>query len=277
MVKRLFAGGVRAAAVGLAGWVVILLLWQDRLMYFPREYGVGEVEEYVDGGGVILEFETAEGRQRAFFRAPRAGTDWIWVMFGGNAALALNAAEESRRWDDGAGWLYCDYPGFGGNAGRTTPASVRESALGAVAALARHLRCPQEQLVLRLGAVGQSLGSAAALMMADELGVRTVVLLAPFTTMTEMARLVVGWPSCLLNRHLYDNRMTLKSLCSKGARTWIIHGIDDEVVPISMARDLATVDPWLVKVTEVAGARHNDLVDEAGEEIVRVFQQARAR
>ena len=67
----------------------------------------------------------------------------------------------------------------------------------------------------------------------------TGVLLAPFTTMTEMARLVVGWPSCLLNRHLYDNRMTLKSLCSKGARTWIVHGIDDEVVPISMARALA--------------------------------------
>jgi hypothetical protein len=191
MVKRLLVGGVRAAAVGLAGWVVILWLWQDRLMYFPREYGVDEVAEFVESGGVILEFATAEGGQRAFFRAPRAGSDWIWVMFGGNAALALDAAEESRRWDDGAGWLYCDYPGFGGNPGRTHPASVRESALGAVEALARHLRCSHEQLVPRLGAVGQSLGAAAALMVADDLNLQAVVLLAPFTTISASSRSVI--------------------------------------------------------------------------------------
>jgi len=275
--RRFFLRAGRTAALAVAGVAALLLGWQERMIYFPRNYAAGEVADFVARGGEVLPFVTAQGGQRAFFRPGRPDADRLWLLCAGNASLALDLSEEARRWDPGAGWLFVDYPGYGGNPGRPSPGAVRETLRGAVMALAAHLGTTPAALAPRLGAAGQSLGAAAALMAADEFQWNRVVLLAPFTTMTEMGRLVVGWPLCLLNRHRYDNRRPLASLCARGARVWIVHGVDDEAIPVAMARDLAAVDARAVRLVEVPGGRHNDLWDVAPDALTRVFLEAGAR
>src|SRR5205085_1923334 len=83
-------------------------------------------------------------------------------------------------------------------------------------------------------ALGHSLGAAAALSAADALSLTRVVLLAPFTSMTDMARRTVGWPLCYINRHRFDNLARLAALASRGARVHVFHGALDEVIPVAL-------------------------------------------
>ena len=91
-----------------------------------------------------------------------------------------------------------------------------------------------------------------------------MVLLSPFTTLTEMARGTVGWPLCHLNRHRFDNRTRLASIVARGARVRIVHGTADGIIPVSMARELAAAHPAAVQLTEVPGAGHNDMLPAIG-------------
>jgi uncharacterized protein len=254
--------------------VVFLLGCQSRMIYYPRAYEPGEIADFKPRGGVVLEFETPQGRQQAFYRPGPTAEARVWLWFPGNAALSLEYATDARDWDPEAGWLFVDYPGYGSNPGRPNPESVRNTIAGAATALAAHLRITPQALAPRLGAAGQSLGAAAALMAAETLALDRIVLLAPFTTMTEMGRLAVGWPLCHLNRHRYDNRRTLQAVVARGARVWIVHGVDDEIIPIEMARELAALAPAAVRLSEVAGGGHNDLPSVAPAVLARVFREA---
>src|SRR5262249_34280668 len=100
----------------------------------------------------------------------------------------------------------------------------------------------------------------------DQLGLRKLVLCAPFTTMTAMAMRTVGWPLCYLNRHPYDNVARLASLLSAGAEVRIFHGDADEVIPVRMSRELAALFPQ-IKYKEMPGSHHNEIVMDARVEI----------
>ena len=255
---------------------VMLLVGQSRLIYFPRKYGSAESEAFVAGGGVVLAYDTDHGRQRAFFLPGPDPGGRLWLFCPGNAMLALEVEDEAWHWDSGAGWLLIDYPGYGGNAGKPNPARIAANVTGAVQALAAHLGVSKQSVTGRLGAVGQSLGAAAALTAAESLGLQRVVLLSPFTTLTEVGRRTVGWPLCHLNLHRFDNRRSLSTVAARGGRVWIVHGVDDAIVPIRMARELAALAPAAVRLSEAEGVGHNDLWEMAQGELQRVFREARA-
>jgi pimeloyl-ACP methyl ester carboxylesterase len=116
--------------------------------------------------------------------------------------------------------------------------------------------------------LGHSLGSAVALMAAEDLGIERGVLISPFSSMTEMGRLMLGWPLCHLNLHRYDNRRTLEGvLANEEAQFVIYHGSEDEVIPVRMGRELAKRDESRIAFHEVAGAHHNDVLRLAGNRV----------
>ncbi len=255
----------------------LLLGCQSRLMYHPRPYDAAGLKAWRDRGGEVLEFTTGQGIQTAFYLPPPSGdaaTARWWLFVAGNASLALDVEEALHDWDAEAGWLLVDFPGYGACQGQPNPATMAESLTGAVDALAARLGTTRAALASRGGAAGHSLGAAAALIAADDLSLSRAVLFSPFTSMTDMGRLVVGWPLCYLNRHPYDNRKRLDSLARKGARVWIIHGTEDEVIPVRMARDLAAAHPEAIRFREVAGARHNDLLLIGARPLRTAFQEA---
>lgn len=272
--KRLLLVAARTVGLVVLGLTLLLIGCQSRLIYYPRAYSPREEANFLAQGGSVLSFSTPEGIQRARFLPGRSPNAPVWLWCPGNASLALDYLDEARRWDPEAGWLFIDYPGYGGNPGRPSPETVAHTVAGAVNALATHLGTPQESLAPRLGAAGQSLGAAAALIAADDLQLNRVVLVAPFTTLTEMGRRLVGWPLCHLNRHRYDNRTRLAAVTRRGGRVWIVHGVDDEIIPVNMARTLAALAPSAVRLTEVPLARHNDLWYVAPDLLPQVFREA---
>jgi uncharacterized protein len=162
-----------------------------------------------------------------------------------------------------------EYPGYG--LMRTQAPS--EAALYAAAQAALdHLRAALGVPVASTVLVGQSLGSGVAAEMARRgLGAR-LVLLSPFTSMTDMAaRIAPILPARLLIRDRYDTRSNAPAIALPAL---VIHGTDDEVVPFAMGQRVAELLPN-GRLRTVPGARHNDLFARAPELIVEIAGFAR--
>jgi len=131
---------------------------------------------------------------------------------------------------------------------------------------------PAKGLVL-----GHSIGAAVALVAADEFGMRRAVLVSPFTSTMDMAKVMTGLPVGWLVRHRFDNRVALRALGQRGGRAWIVHGTVDEVIPVEMGRTLAREFPALVTIREVPDAGHNDIFLVAADAIAAAMAEARGR
>ena len=254
----------RTLAWGCLALVLLLLSCQSRLMYFPRAYGRAELWDLEQRQGHRLEYKTSQGQQVAFYLPPRAhpqqAPEFLWIVTGGNGSLALDYSGEALHWDGRFGYLFVDYPGYGLCAGNPSPARIAENAKTAAELVRKELGWTEEQFRQRTGVFGHSMGAAAALMTADDLKLNKAVLCAPFTTMTDMGRIVIGWPLCYLNLHRFDNVSRLAALDARGAQVRLFHGTEDEVIPLRMSRDLHERFPRTTRLTEIEGGRHDDVV-----------------
>ncbi len=256
-------------------FVLAALVWhyQHHLIYHPTLYRP-TYRASLPPGAVELLFSTGEGRQTAFYIPPRNSVkpsgepERLWVLFGGNGSVALNWVGWVREpGDPDAGFLLIDYPGYGCCMGNPSPRAMLANARGAFCALAGRLGVDEAALGKKTSLLGHSLGAAAALDFAVGQPVRSVVLLAPFTSMGAMARRVVGNPMALLLRHEFDNRARLAELAAlpRPPKVRIVHGTSDQVVPVDMGRSLAAAFPALVEYSEAAGADHISVLDELDE------------
>lgn len=250
--------------------IVVLLVGcgQSSLIYFPPRHGP---QARPDGPAAveILAYQSGGAAQQAYFIPPRqAGARGrVWLVFGGNGSSAIGWGYFVHDHPDAAAsFLLIDYPGYGANGGSPSPGSIHAASAAAVAALAAHLQLSAPELAARLAVFGHSLGCAAALDYAATHPVARIVLVAPFTSMFDMARKVIGWPLCEILVHRFDNRACLDAIVAAGSPPLtIIHGTADEVIPIAMGRELAGRHPQAIRLVEVPGASHNGILDSAQE------------
>lgn len=258
---------LRLATISMLTVCLYLLGCQSRMIYFPRAYEAADLAELAGHGGVRLAFATNQGNQTAFYLPPDESGEpgslprRIWLCFGGNGALALEWLALRDSWPGEDAFLLIDYPGYGLCEGSPSPATITQSIRGAVDAMEKHLNTDADTARPRLAVLGHSIGCAAALIAANELKVNHAVLVSPFTSMTEMGRRMFGRPLCLLNRHRFDNRRQLQAMLERPqARITLFHGLDDEIIPIGMSRELAGLDKTRIQFHEVKDAGHNDIL-----------------
>ena len=258
--------------------VLFLLMGQTRLMYFPRPYGDADLQVANSSGVQQIQVTTSQGLQVAFYvpsksaSSPDEAPKFLWLFFGGNGSLSLDYLNLTHSWDPGFSYVFVDYPGYGLCHGSPNPARIKESITALAAKLRQEFGWDESQFQARVGVIGHSLGSAAALIAAEQLQLGKAVLCAPFTSMTDMARHLFGWPLCYLNRHRYDNLARLARLPSQ-AQVHVFHGVADEVIPVEMSRRLAAAFPTLIRLHEISAGMHNDVVDLADKEIGRSLNE----
>lgn len=263
--------------------VLLLLSCQSRLIYHPQPYGESHQQELVKHQSVPLRYKTKAGLQVAYYIPPRIGDKMpkaVWLCFSGNAALAADWLRFTDQWDAGYGYLLIDYPGYGDCQGLANPSRILESSVAAHNALVAYLETTKEELRPRLGVIAHSIGCAAGLMTARELTISRAILVAPFTTLTEMGRILIGWPLCHINMHRFDNRRELEQIVSQGAQVVIYHGTADQVIPISMSRELAAAHPDSVILHEKTGWDHNLILRAIAPEmgkVMRAFSKQKAQ
>jgi pimeloyl-ACP methyl ester carboxylesterase len=271
----------RAALILLLPLGVVGLLLtgcQSKLIYFPRPYDSGTVTAWrAESGTRVIDYRTTDGAQRAYLLSRSARPERLWFVCGGNGTLALEWSDWLREHGpEQDAWLLYDLPGYGGCEGSPRPASIRRSIEAVVPAAMESLGWTPETDRGRLRFFGHSLGSAVALMAAEEHGMSRGVLMTPFTSSMEMTRAVFGVDLGFIVWHRFDNRERLKRLAGRaGAAVHLFHGDRDEVIPVSMSRELAAEFPAVLRYTEVPGGRHNSLQEAVPEKIRAALAEAR--
>jgi pimeloyl-ACP methyl ester carboxylesterase len=251
---------------GLLLLAVFLFFIQDRMIFVPRAYAPAALQQLPSGLVALRDGDSLVG----FYRPPRDGVEarHLWICFGGNADLALSwdeFAETHAR--PGTGFLLVEYPGYGACTGKPSSSTMLAANERAVALLAAHLRIDVAEVHRRAAGVGHSLGAAVLLQYAAKHPLRRLVLISPFTTLKDMARRTVGWPLCELLVHRFDNHARLAEIAAAGLPpTTIIHGDQDELIPVGMGRSLAEAYPG-IHLSVIVGAHHNDVLELGAAEI----------
>jgi pimeloyl-ACP methyl ester carboxylesterase len=252
------------AAVGLA-FAALLFFTQREMIYFPRRYAPEEASRLPPRWEAIP-FESRGARQYLYWAPGPASSDGpVYFVFSGNATLALDWSEavhqvQSRH--PGSSFALVEYPGYGQSGGYPTRDSIARVALEAREVLRRRLGLDEAAFGPRAHVIGHSLGAAAALDFSARTGPRSILLLAPFTSLLDMARRVVGWPLCLLLRDRFDNRARLREIAARPDRPslHIHHGDVDNVIPVQMGRALAREFSGWAEYHEHPGQSHNEFI-----------------
>jgi len=252
--------GVGLVVVSTAAWYL-----QGYLIYHPRPYAP-IVLTVLPPHLVEIAYNTAQGPQVAFYLPPHDSPthvpEALWVLFHGNGSLALEWFEHLRPGPQThTGLLLIDYPGYGKCTGRSSRDAIIASFEAALHTLQQRYPAVRPAIERSLNVLGYSLGAAVALELATRYPTQHIVLLAPFTSMYDIASHMVVWPITTLLRERFDNRQTLTTLAQRpvSPAVTIIHGEADEVVPVAMGRALARSFPAMITYHELVGATHSIL------------------
>jgi len=249
-----------------ASLCVVLFAVQRRLLYQAPASGPGDGPPI---GGVPSQAVELPGGGHAAWIAPRDDLAPVAVLFHGNAELVSGQGYVARPLAAaGLGLLAVEYPGYGPLAAESsTEESIYVAAEAGLDWLAGR-GVEDERVVL----VGRSLGSGPAVEMARRGRGAALVLVAPFTSITALARRIAPWaPVGVLLRDRFDN---LSKAADVAIPVTILHGDRDRVVPIAHGRALAEGFPDAEFLT-LPGVDHIDIP--VHREIVSLVRETLAR
>jgi fermentation-respiration switch protein FrsA (DUF1100 family) len=220
-------GGLAAGALLYCLYVAVLAMGQHRLIYPGAIRGSSAPAAPMEFSAITL--STADGGMTAWWHPSAPGRPVI-VFFDGNGGQLRDAADNLRVFAQmGYGLLLVSYPGYAGNPGRPTEASLYATGRAALSWLDAK---GERMLVL----IGYSLGSGVATQMATEHPIRALVLVAPFISMTRMANLYAPLaPAELVLQDRYDNAAKIGAV---RAPVLILHGDADGRIPLADGRRL---------------------------------------
>jgi fermentation-respiration switch protein FrsA (DUF1100 family) len=221
------------------------------IIFFPDPHLIGTPAAWG------LEFEdvyfTAEGGVRLNgWWVPRPGAP-VFLWFHGNAGNISHRLDNIKLLHDlsEVQVFIFDYREYGKSEGLICREGTYKDAAAAYRCLVETRKVPSQELVL----FGRSLGTALAVDLAVRLPCRSLIIESAFTNSSEMARLIIPFMFDWRPRVPYDNLGKIDKL---KVPLLIIHGTDDEIIPVDMGRRLfaAARDPKELFI--IPGAHHND-------------------
>jgi fermentation-respiration switch protein FrsA (DUF1100 family) len=144
-----------------------------------------------------------------------------------------------------------DYREYGRSQGRISREGTFLDAAGAYRYLTETREIPAEDLIL----FGRSLGTALATGLAVQHPCRGLILESAFTNSSEMARLLAPFLFDWRPKVPYDN---LGKIAQVKTPVFIIHGTDDEIIPVEMGRQVFAAAGEPKELYIIPGAHHND-------------------
>ena len=234
-----------ALAYGLL--LVLLYLYQDRLVYFPlRALDATPGALGLAYQDVHLTTEDGVRLHGWFVPAPDARATVLHLHGnGGNISRRLERLAAFQRL--GLDALLIDYRGYGQSAGRPNEQGTYRDALAAWRYLTGNRGLAPESIVIH----GESLGGAIAAWLAARTEPGALVLESAFTSAVELGAAAYPWlPVRLLARHRYPTRTHLGRV---RAPVLVIHSRDDDIVPFAHGEALYAAAPAPKRFLEIGG------------------------
>lgn len=241
------------AVVVYCAFVVILYVKQRSLLYHPSTQS--PIPSQWDASAAqVIAVTTEDGLTlRAWYFPPKTPQYSIIVHFHGNAQhIGVHFQGVKQLLSHGYGLLMAEYRGYGGNAGLPSEDGLYRDGRA-------YMQWLQEQGVLHDNIVfmGESLGTAVAVKMASEYDVAALILLAPFSSVLDVAQSTYFFaPVSLLLKDHYRSDLAIRD---NHAPLLVIHGDKDSIIPIKFGRELFDAAQMPKEMIAQEGAGHNDL------------------
>jgi fermentation-respiration switch protein FrsA (DUF1100 family) len=204
----------------------------------------------------------------ARFPAPNDQARTVVVFHGNGETLGGRAPLAAALQARGLGVVLTEFRGYGlaASSGPPNEQGLYRDASAVLDELARQGIGPS-----RVALLGISLGTGVAAEMAARGRAASLVLVTPYTSITDMARGAVPYlPGGWLCPDKFD---TLSKCAALRIPTLVVHGDEDEVVPFAMGQRVAAAIPG-AKLRIVHGGHHNDLFVVDGPGLVEAIADA---
>ncbi|MFQ5778212.1 MAG: alpha/beta hydrolase [Terriglobia bacterium] len=229
----------RAVLIGLLLAILLLRLFEERLVFFPNQFATGEWDPAAHGvQAEDVYFTTSDGLRLHGWLAPTKegwaseSTPTI-LYFHGNAGNLTNRIDNIGFLQQlGLNVLAVDYRGFGKSEGRPTEEGIYRDAEAAYDYLVRERGLPPERLVV----LGQSLGVAVAVDLATKRKVAGLILEAGFPSARRVVARAMWLPGLqYIIRSKFDSAAKLKQI---RVPVLVAHCRQDSVLPFVLGEEL---------------------------------------
>jgi fermentation-respiration switch protein FrsA (DUF1100 family) len=252
-----------AAALGYAGFVLLLYLFQRTMLYIPAATHMSPAEAGLPQAKEVA-LSTADGEKViAWHVPPREGKSIIIYLHGNAEILAWKVDRHRKLVADGTGLLALSYRGYAGSTGVPTEAGLHRDADAAYEFVAA--RVPPDRIVVW----GHSLGTGVAVRLAAERPIGKLILEAPYTSTADVAAIHYPFvPVRLLMKDQFRSDLRIKEV---GAPVLVLHGARDDVIPIAFGQRLYELVPGPKRFVRFPEGGHVDLDDFGALEEARHF------
>ena len=231
-----------------------------QFLYYPTVLDPNAKLPYYAKGAKEVWFDADDGnRIHALYWIAQKGRPSI-LFFHGNAQSVFEWAlirEELNALD--CGLLLVDYPGYGKSTGTPSEAGLYSAGEAACQWLIQNQKITLDKIVI----FGKSLGGGVASKVALGKDILGVIFESTFRSVPSVARklLPILPKNMLLKSELYETENRIRSI---EVPVLIIHGTQDELIPVEEAKALYELanDPKILECIE--GAGHNDVSFIAG-------------
>lgn len=268
------AGRIAASLIGTAiaaylALLGILYVYQRDMQYHPHAVVPDPAGSIVPEMAAVR-IETEDGlRPLAWWAPPADRTRPVIVYFHGNGGTVASRAGQARiLLDAGYGVLLAGYRYNAGAGGEPSEVGLIADGHAAVEFL-RVRGFPLERMVL----YGESLGTGVAVAIAAGREVGAVILEMPYTSIADVAQdhysfLPVRW----LVKDSFDS---LSRIGRIRAPLLVLHGEDDQLIPVRFARALFAAAPEPKEAHFIPGGRHGGLYELGAGNLVLDFLDRR--
>lgn len=237
--------------------VAVVYFFQRNLQYFPDRRAAGLPKDsglpHMEGIAVA----TQDGLTlQGWYQPPRTAGGRVVVFFHGNAGHHAHRASKIIHFiEAGYGVYLCSYRGYGGNAGKPSEQGLYADGRAALDWLHNNANVAIENMIF----YGESIGAGVAVHLAAENAPPVVILEAPFSTATDVARGKYFWlPVDMLMRDTFSNIDKIGGIATD---LLIVHGDEDEVTPIALAQRLFERAQHPKEFITINGGHHSDLYE----------------
>lgn len=259
---------LKLLAIALAVLVLLLMLFENKLIYLPWKFPQGNWEE------IQREKNPPED---VFLQTEDGVKIHGWFVSGENAKASIlyfhgNAGNISNRYD----WVkdlsrlpanvfIIDYRGYGKSEGRPSEGGIYLDAQAAYRYLIEKRKIDPKTLVI----YGKSIGGGPACELASKFPCAGLILQSPFTSIKDMAdRLIPPLPLRWIARTRFDNLGKIQKIT---VPKLIIHSRNDEVIPFWMSEKLFQAAPEPKQFQTYSRAGHNDLIGIEHDDLLKLF------
>ena len=233
------------------------LYWgASRAPYYPLKYPKGFWNVQSELGAKDVWLMARDGTRLHGWWIDVPGAELVTLFLHGNAGNVTYRFPQMREVTvAGSSILMLEYRGYGKSESSPSESGLYQDADAAYEYLV-HRGYPPGRILLH----GESIGTAVAVDLASRRECAGVVLESAFTAGSDLARSVLP----ILGPILFRGFDTRRKIARVQAPILFFHGDRDDIVPLSMGRELYNAAPAPKTFFEVPGAGHNDLPTAAG-------------